>query len=299
LDLQKAGHGSLVESTDGEWYLAHLGARPVGTPRRCILGRETALQNIVWPKGDWPRLANDGNEPASSVKIPGVNAEPYVDQFTDHFAASTLNLQWNTLREPWDSTWLSLEERPGFLRLRGRCSLQSLFDQSLVGFRLLHHQCSVTTRFEFFPISFQQCAGLVMYYNTSNFYYAYITADEHGQRELRILACDNRRCRAVFCEGLPRDYSGAIELGAVLDREHLQFSIRLDNGSQQSVGPVLDATILSDDYPNECGLGLAFTGAYAALCAQDSSQAGVTADFDWFSYRATGCLGENVPAPIP
>ena len=27
-DLQKAGHGSLVETPTGEWYVAHLCARP-------------------------------------------------------------------------------------------------------------------------------------------------------------------------------------------------------------------------------------------------------------------------------
>lgn len=28
-EMQKAGHGSLVETKDGEWYLAHLMARPL------------------------------------------------------------------------------------------------------------------------------------------------------------------------------------------------------------------------------------------------------------------------------
>ena len=50
LELHKAGHASLVETQKGEWYLAHLCGRSVKGTRhyRCTLGRETALQKVVW-----------------------------------------------------------------------------------------------------------------------------------------------------------------------------------------------------------------------------------------------------------
>lgn len=47
LTLQKAGHASIVETQNGEWYMAHLCGRPIPTSGRCILGRETALQKMV------------------------------------------------------------------------------------------------------------------------------------------------------------------------------------------------------------------------------------------------------------
>lgn len=56
--LQKCGHASLVQSADGGWYLAHLCARP-NRSKGCILGRETAIQRIVWQDG-WPALAQGG-----------------------------------------------------------------------------------------------------------------------------------------------------------------------------------------------------------------------------------------------
>ncbi|SDS18758.1 glycoside hydrolase family 43 protein [Opitutus sp. GAS368] len=285
LRLKKAGHGSLVQSPEGEWYLAHLCSRHNSRPR-CILGRETAIQNIVWAKGEWPRLATGGHEPADSFQAPVDTVEQYLPAFDDHFENATLNLQWNTLREPSTSDWLSLTEKPGYLRLRGRCSLQSLFDQSLVGFRLHHPRCRVAAGFEFSPRSFQQSAGLAMYYNTSNFYYAHVTADETGKPILRILSSDNRRCSEVYSEALPPAFPGVVEIGAILDHEHLRFLMTLPGGAQRTLGPDLDATILSDDYPNEGGVGLAFTGVFAALCAQDSSAFNLPADFDWFRYRA-------------
>lgn len=280
LALQKAGHASLVQTPDGRWYLTHLCSRPAGPARRCILGRETALQPLDWPEGDWPRLAFGGNAPSEEVGIgEAAAATPYLREFTDHFSAATLHPQWNTLREPASPAWLSLTERSGFLRLRGRYSLQSAFDQSLVGFRLLHPCCSVATRLEFQPSNFLQRAGLALFYNAANFYYAGVTADESGRREVRLLAADNRRFRELAVETLP--VGGAVEFEARLDGESLQFFV-----DGRPLGGVLDATILSDDHPIEAGVGWAFTGAFAVLCAQDASDAAPPADFDWFRYRA-------------
>lgn len=59
--IQKCGHGSFVETQNGEWYMAHLCSRP-NSARGSLLGRETALQKITWQDG-WPRLACGGKLP--------------------------------------------------------------------------------------------------------------------------------------------------------------------------------------------------------------------------------------------
>ncbi|MDY7091242.1 MAG: glycoside hydrolase family 43 protein, partial [Actinomycetota bacterium] len=59
LALQKAGHGSLVQTPAGEWYLAHLVARPYAPSGRCVLGREAALQRVQWATDAWPSI-HDG-----------------------------------------------------------------------------------------------------------------------------------------------------------------------------------------------------------------------------------------------
>jgi xylan 1,4-beta-xylosidase len=287
LVLQKAGHASFVQAPDGRWYLAHLCSRVSGPRRRCILGRETALQAVDWPEGGWPRLAQGGRLPAEFVEIPSLagGAASYLTAFHDHFDRSELDGQWNSLREPLVAPWLSLTERPGFLRLRGRHSLQSAFDQSTLGIRLMHPHCRVSTRLDFSPVGYHQQAGLAMYYNTYNFYYLYLSADEEGRRELRLLACDNRRYREVLEAPVPVPEGAELVLEAELDGEDLRFRARI-GGREQTLGPVLDATILSDDYPSEAGLTWAFTGAFAVLCAQDASDSGIPADFDWFDYQS-------------
>jgi len=284
--LQKAGHASFVETPDGRWLMVHLCSRPVGPHRRCILGRETALQPLEWPAGGWPQLPGGGRRPFAGFELPGVSeVRGYVPEFRDDFTAPALDPQWNTLREPVGAPWLSLTERPGFLRLRGRYSLQSAFDQTAVGFRLLHHCCAIRTRLEFSPATFQQQAGLALFYNSANFYYAFLSAGASGGRELQILACDNRHFREVLPQPLPLPGTEAVELGARIAGETLQFSVD-PGGGDQPVGPVLDATILSDDHPVEGGVGWAFTGAFAVLCAQDASDFASPADFASFHYRA-------------
>lgn len=293
--LQKAGHGSLVETPEGRWYLAHLCSRPLGAHRRCLLGRETALQAISWPTGQWPQLAGGGNLPSPTVIIPRVTARPYLPEFTDDFAAPALDPHWSVLREPPAESWLSLSARPGFLRLRGRYSLLATFDQSLVGFRVLHHHCQVSTRLEFQPRTFQQSAGLAFYYNTTQFHYLQIIGRDGGGRELRLLCGDHGSYHEPLVPGVQLPAEGAVDLQARLSGEGLQFAYAVGGGPPQPVGPVLDATLLSDDRVIE-GKAWGFTGCFVALCAQDSTDSDIPADFNRFSYQAGNLAADAADA---
>jgi xylan 1,4-beta-xylosidase len=50
--LQRAGHGDIVETPEGNTYLVHLTGRPTTQERRCVLGRECGLQEAYW-EDDW------------------------------------------------------------------------------------------------------------------------------------------------------------------------------------------------------------------------------------------------------
>jgi len=56
----------------------------------------------------------------------------------------------------------------------------------------------------------------------------------------------------------------------------------------EPVGPVLDGSILSDDYVETSGTGdfyPCFTGAFYGLCCQDLSGLRQHADFGYFAYK--------------
>ncbi len=67
-------------------------------------------------------------------------------------------------------------------------------------------------------------------------------------------------------------------LRAVIDETALQFHASPDGRDWREIGPVLDATKISDDY----GSTLHFTGAMIGICAQDLSGNRKAADFDYF-----------------
>lgn len=96
LALQKAGHGCLVRTQDGSWYLAHLAARPYTQRGRCVLGRETAIQRVEWVDG-WPRVA--GGVPAVDVPAPDLPPHPWPE-------SASSGVEWSTLRRPASPDWV-------------------------------------------------------------------------------------------------------------------------------------------------------------------------------------------------
>jgi xylan 1,4-beta-xylosidase len=312
LALQKAGHGELVETPVGEWYLAHLASRPLKTGAgqnvaspdqtdsaaahagdRCLLGRETCLQRVVWQDG-WLRLAQGGTKPRETVEVgrvtpcapssksPGSGAHGVPRPTSrDDFDSPTLDLRWSSLRQPANESWLSLTDRPGWLRLRGGDSPFSLFKQSLLARRVQHFQFTAETCLEFSPTHYTQMAGLICYYDTRQHYYLRVTHDEKIGKSLGIVLTDDGAYDELADSQTAINDWKLVFLRARIHRERLQFSASPDGQTWRKMGPVLDASKLSDDY----GSTLRFTGSMVGVCVQDVGGTRVAADFDYFDYR--------------
>lgn len=285
LALQKAGHGELVQTPAGDWYLAHLASRPLGPGplRRCILGRETCLQKVVWSADGWLRLAGGGTHPRVHVPAPAeLSATPWpTPAARDDFDSVALDANWSSLRVPVTDTWLTLRARPGWLRLIGRESLHSLFEQSLIARRLQSAHCTIETRLEFFPTHYTQSAGLICWYDTRTHFYLRVTHHETLGKILGIVLTDDNAYDELTDGQLVITDWPRCFLRAVIDRATLQFSASPDGLTWQAIGPILDASKLSDDY----GSTLHFTGAFAGLCCQDLGGTHARADFDYFLLR--------------
>jgi xylan 1,4-beta-xylosidase len=283
IELQKAGHGELIQTLSSEWYLAHLCSRPVGKERRCILGRETAIQQVVWSADGWLRLAAGGTRPQVEVLVPtDLPPHPWpADPERDDFDSTRLSPHWSSLRVPMEESWLTLAERPGWLRLRGRESQHSLFEQSLVAKRLRSHRCTVETCVEFGPTHFTQMAGLICWYDTRTHYYLRITYDEKQGTVLSIVLTDDGKYDELTDSQLSIAEWKHCYLRASIDYERLQFFASPDGRQWQPIGLGLDATKLSDDY----GQGWHFTGAFVGLCTQDLGGSRAAADFDYFEIK--------------
>jgi xylan 1,4-beta-xylosidase len=297
--LQKAGHGELVQTQKGEWYLAHLCSRPLKTDSdagsasstplttnyaglRCMLGRETALQRVVWSDDGWLRLESGGVLPRLEVAAPsGLSAHPWPQEpARDDFDAPLLSPHWQSLRVPVETSWASLTERPGWVRLRGRESLHSLFGQSLIARRLTALRVTAETCLEFTPAHFTQRAGLICWYDTKTHYYLRVTQDAARGHVLGVVFTDDTVYEELSDNQLEVDSWPRFYLRAGINYAELQFFASPDGQDWQAVGPILDASKLSDDY----GQGLHFTGTFVGLCVQDLNGMGTFADFDYFSF---------------
>ena len=282
LALQKAGHGEIVQLASGEWYLAHLASRPLGKgeKRRCILGRETCLQRVEWSPDQWLRLSQGGNHPDIEIPVSDTLKESPSSEFfvRDDFDLPKLDLCWCTLRVPCEDFWVNLSERPSYLRLRGRESMQSLYEQNLVAKRLQSFQCVVETCIEFEPQHFSQMAGLICWYDTKTHYYLRVTHDEIKGKILGIIFSDDGVYGEIEDSLLVVQDWERIYLRAQIDRDNLQFTVSKNESDWIKIGPVLEMSKLSDDY----GKGLHFTGTFVGLCAQDLNGTRAIADFDYF-----------------
>ena len=67
--VQRAGHGDIVDTPDGKTYLVHLMGRPTTQKRRCVLGRETGIQEAEWRDDGWLWVKN-GPVPSYEVDLP-------------------------------------------------------------------------------------------------------------------------------------------------------------------------------------------------------------------------------------
>lgn len=286
--LQRAGHGQFIEFADGSVYHTHLCSRPLPETRLSPLGRESAIQRCIWGKDGWLRLEHGGPVPALEVLAPDLAETPVAAESEPHdFGAPDLPMEFQWLRTPFPERIFSLTERPGCLRLFGRESIGSLFEQALVARRQTSFHYRAETSLEFQPVSYQQVAGLTAYYNSSQFHYLAVSAGDGGGRVLTIMSCpgdwqDERLVYPLEADiALPSE--GAIRMRCDVAERDLQFHYAIDDGDWIAVGPVLDAGILSD----EGGRGQhgCFTGAFIGMAAQDTSGRARHADFESFVYR--------------
>lgn len=301
--LKRSGHGNLVQTDQGEWYLVHLCGRYLDSKNVCVLGRETAIQKVEWTDG-WPHLASGTCVPQETVEITADGTEPVT--FSEDNAGKSYAIDWEEsaqkkqelsdkafteqlCRTMEEQEWLSLRTplrdkislKADGLHLRGKASPTSTFSQQMLARRLEALHTEVTTTLKFRPYHYAQTAGLSCYYNTKVFYYLYVGYDEkRQQRIVNLLKNDN----VEFSEPLGGSYVYVpkqvekISLRMVLEQEKLQFYYSFDEENYEKIGPELDSSILSDEH----AAGWAYTGTVAGITAVDTFNKDTEAVFTRF-----------------
>ncbi len=182
-----------------------------------------------------------------------------------------MEFQW--LRTPYPERIFSLTERPGFLRIFGRQSIGNWFEQGLVGRRQEHHSFRAETTLDFKAETYQHVAGLTHYYGRFKFHALGLSWDEELGTSLIILSCPGAYPTGKLEYPIGMGVSvpeGVLDLAMEVRDNDLQFFWRKSGeGEWLPVGPVLDASVISDEGGglNEHG---SFTGAFAAMLPSTS-----------------------------
>ncbi|MBI3867365.1 MAG: glycoside hydrolase family 43 protein [Verrucomicrobia bacterium] len=282
--LQRAGHASLVETQSGETYMAYLVGRPLRERGRCTLGRETAIQKMVWGEDDWLRTLDGEGIPTLETPEPGLPADEFpAAAAREDFDGPELPMDFQWLRTPYPEEIFSLTARPGHLRLFGRETIGSLFRQSLVARRQQSHCFSASTVIEFEPEHFQRLAGLVCYYNSVKFHYLYLSHDETVGKHLRVMSSVPDLPQAdAFTPLISIPTGKPVHLRVEVDCERMRFAYRVEgvDTDWRWLPQQFDASILSDECvaPGQAH----FTGAFVGMACQDLAGTGKAADFDFF-----------------
>jgi len=274
--IQKAGHGTLFTTPDGQWYTTHLGSRPLVPGGNCPLGRETFIQKITWNNEGWPELANGDLTPQMNVPTQTYTTHPVEQKkgFEDQFNTKELSPLWQTLREPVNEDWLQINPEKGILSMRGRHFPGSLFRESLVAQRITSYHQKFETYLEFNPTDYRHTAGLTCYYNTRHFYALGLTYDDEGM-VLKLIEADKRYNELCKIK-IPEKHSDGIYMKISIDGYNLQYLYSLDGIKWETIGEALDFSKISDDY------AVGYTGAMVGLFASDLMYEDKWAHFHYF-----------------
>lgn len=294
--IQKAGHGSLVDTPEGEWYFTHLMGRPLHhdnessvDPRGwCPLGRESGIQKLVWDEDGWPQIVGGYNGLAEVEAPKGAKECIYEPTYLvkDDFDDSRLNINFQTLRIPLGEDVMSLTDRPGHLRLYGHQSLASTFTQAHVARRWQSFEFDAETKVDYRPETIQQAAGLTCYFNTQNWSCIQITWNEKYGRVIDAVYTDLGKTYSVYGEEpvpVPED-AEYVWLKAEVRGISYQYLYSFDGEVWERVPYRFDSSKLSQEYIKAV-YDAAFTGAFTGMFSTDGLGTKLPADFDYFIYK--------------
>lgn len=289
LPMQKAGHGSLVNTPQGEWYVAHLMSRPLPETQLNPLGRETSLQKVVWTDNGWLQMSDGSNLAKMETPAPaGVTVERdtvRLDDIYDDFSKDLYCLKFMTPYHRQDTSWVHIID--GHLAIHGRNSFFSQVSPSIMATRATSFDYTVQTKISFQPNHYSETAGLGLYYDANNWLYAHLKLnDKEDSIIISILQAKlGQRIEHEF-------YQAAVPDGVVEICLHYAYGMALiyyrlnDEQDWCELAPKIDVSYLSDEgvngEPGEIG---GFTGLFNFIGSVDAHQYDSHGDFYYYQVK--------------
>lgn len=284
--MQKAGHGSLVETTTGEWYIAHLMSRPLAGTLLNPLGRETSIQKMIWTKDNWLEMEDGSN--LAKMEVEGMKGVPIRKSVSHDIVDDFHNQNLSHFMTPYRNQaekWVNTQERPGFLRIYGNDSFFSQMNPSIMGTRATSFEYEVETKVEFRPAHYSETAGVGLYYDSNNWLYFHLNdTQERGIPTLGILqAKHGKRIEYPYHQVTIKD--GIITLKIIYSHGKALLYYQ-EKGEWLLLIDQIDVSYLSDEGVNgEVGEIGGFTGLFNFIGAVDAHQRKSFADFSYYHVK--------------
>jgi xylan 1,4-beta-xylosidase len=294
--VQATGHGDLVQTHDGGWWMVYLAIREKRGPfpRVHNLGRETFLAPVVWDDDGWPVVDGDGRA-RLDIEVAGLPEQTWSDSpVRDDFDGQDLPMHYNFRRNPVPDS-CSLTERTGSLTLHGTgASLDAVLPLAFTARRQQHDEFTARALVELDDDAVSSEAGLAVTMNESHHYEIGIVQG-NGVRQVMVRHRIGHLSQVVAQEAIPE---GPIILEIVGDRDAYHFAWSTPTGSTPTgaahTSVVPSVATLSGATSNGISRTIAsggarylstevaggFTGVYVGMYVVDG-----TAHFDWFEYR--------------
>lgn len=274
IPIQGVGHADMIEAHDGSRWIVFHGYRTVSDKVHHILGRETCLAPVSWPKNGWP-VVNGNGTATVDMTCPTLPLKPFQAKPTRiNFDSEKPGLEWNYIQDPETGNF-SLDERKGFLRLKGSAqTINTRNTSTFIGRRLEDFYFTATTRIEFNPKNKNEEAGMILLNNGSHF--DILISKKEGKR---VLLVKLQFGRTIYTSQEIVLKPGPVDLQIKGEKSAFTFSYRQGNEKFTDV-ETADSKFLATET-----VGF-FTGVYVGLYATGNGKASVAnADYDWFEYH--------------
>ncbi len=275
--ISVTGHGDLVCTQNGEWYMVLLAVRPY-QESHFNLGRETFLIPMTWAPDGWLMADTQGglvHEQERAPKLPWFHAKPQF--YSDNFESPMLGLCWNSIH-PIPSRFYSLTQRPGCLRLFLQpAPLQDISTPGFLGRRQQHRDFRCIAAMDFTPAAPWEEAGLALVQD-DRFHYTFTLGMEKGAGTLQVKKTQDARNFLLTKTKIPLGKRLYLTICGDERGYHFYYGFH-----EQEKIPLLlegDPTVLSSV------TNAGFTGTYIGMYATSQRRATENhADFDWFIYE--------------
>lgn len=275
--IQGVGHADLIQAKDGSWWMVFLGFR-VTAPYSYyhILGRETFLAPVDWPKGGWPQVNGDGTV-SLAMNVPTLPAVVFNKPAKRiDFNEDMLGVEWQYVRNPERINY-SLSDRKGWMRISASpVSLDETKAVSMICRRQTQHEFNASTALELVSSADNEEAGITLIQNNTHHYDLLLRKDK-GRHVVQLRAKVGSLSYIVAEQAIVGN-----KIDLKITGSPLQYTFLFAASGSQKYGELakLDSRYLSTEVAG------GFTGVMIGLYASSNGKSTkAKAFFDWFEYE--------------